>query len=91
MKDLERLGKKMSNVFHNVFDDEGNRTALKEINDELANAARKISGVRADQLANEDLDDKPIVRLYWATLSELTAKMFVYASLEQSYYKELDQ
>jgi hypothetical protein len=63
----------------------------QEIRDELNTLARQITGIRADQLADENLEDKPIVRLFWTTLSELTAKMFIAAAQRQSYYVEADK
>jgi hypothetical protein len=90
MKQIELLGGQMSDVLHNVYSEEGTQKALLHINNTLAKLAMQITGCRADQLANEDLDDKPIVRLYWQTLSELTSKMFLAAAQKQSYYREAD-
>jgi hypothetical protein len=92
VKQLVVLGKKMAAVLHGHFGPETDRDRMcAEINDELNDLAREISGVRADQLSDDNLEDKPIVRLFWTTLSELTAKVFMYAAQEQSYYREADK
>jgi hypothetical protein len=87
VKRLSRLGLDMSNIFYTQVDVE---PRLQAIHDALAEIAMKVSGVRADELADEEMESKPIVRLYWTTLAELTAKMFIEAAQHQSYYREAD-
>jgi hypothetical protein len=91
VKAIAALGKQMSNVLHNRYDADDTKKTLQAINDKLTGLTLEITGCRADQLADENLEDKPIVRLYWTTLSELTAKMFMAAAEEQSYYAEADK
>jgi hypothetical protein len=92
VKQLVELGKKATNVLTGHFGPETNRDQLcNEINDGLTKLAMEITGCRADQLADDNLEDKPIVRLFWTTLAELTAKMYLYAAQEQSYYREADR
>lgn len=91
MKELQELGRTVSSIMHRVYKPEAIDEQIQKVNETLARMARDISGCRSDQLTNEDLDEKPIVRLYWTTLAELTAKMFMYAAQGQSYYKEADR
>jgi hypothetical protein len=63
-----------------IMNPESAEPILKEISTFLHDLARKESGVRADELANEDMEDSPIVRLYWSTLSALQAKLYMLAA-----------
>jgi hypothetical protein len=91
VKQIEELAKRMNNLLLGQAGYQKVNRELADINLELDDMARKVSGVRADQLADENLDDKPIIRLFWTIRSELTAKMLVAAAQKQSYYRELDQ
>jgi hypothetical protein len=90
VKRIEELAAKVSGLFLNHYEPTSNTAVINEVIRELDDLARKISGVRADQLSDEALEDKPIVRLYWVTRAELTAKVFVAAAQKQSYYREAD-
>lgn len=48
---------------------------LAEISAELTRIAMVESGVRMDELTNDDMENSPIVRLYWAELSAAWAKV----------------
>ena len=91
MKQIEELGKQMSGVFHREYTAEASALQMQAINEGLAKLAMEITGIRADQLADENLENKPIVRLYWTTLSQLTQLMFLEAARHQSYYREADR
>jgi hypothetical protein len=91
VKQIVELGQKISNLLNNVYDSDGNTQAIREINTDLDDLARKVSGIRADELANEDMENSPIVRLFWTTRSELTAKALMEAAQQQSYYQEADK
>jgi hypothetical protein len=90
VKQIEYLAKQLNNALLGQ-DSEPTRAIIAHINTRLDEMAAQVSGVRADTLANEGMDDSPIVRLFWTTRAELTAKMLMSAAQQQSYYKELDK
>jgi hypothetical protein len=87
MKTLDELGKLVNDVLMN--DDTEHAMRIREINTTLHEAAMRETGVRASQLADENMEDSPIVRLYWMTLSSLYAKVLMSAASTQHYSQEL--
>ena len=87
---LEELGKLVSGLPHKMYGQfETADALLSHVNEAVTKAAMDASGVRADQLSDENLEDKPIVRLYWNTVSDMWSKVLIQAAQEQTYYKEL--
>ena len=90
MKQIEALADKLGDL---MLGQGTVRSAgiIKEINRELDELAAKVSGVRIDQLADETMENSPIVLLYWTTRSQLTAQMYSMAAYKTTYYQELDK
>lgn len=87
---LEELGKLMAGLPHSQYGQFGNaEDVLDRVNQEVHKAAMAASGVRADQLADENLEGKPIVLLYWSTLSLMYTQVYIEAAKQQTYFKEL--
>jgi hypothetical protein len=91
MKKVEELGRKVSDMFMEAPDPTTLGQIVRGINVELDRLAKEISGVRADELSDENQESKPIVLLFWQIRSELIAKVLHEAAAQQTYYKELDR
>lgn len=77
MNEFDKMAQKLNDAMMNP---EGAEPLLREINEFLHNLARKESGVRADELSDENREQDPIVLLYWMTLTAVTAKLYMRAA-----------
>lgn len=86
---LEQLAKLLNDCLMNT-DRPDLKARLDDINSALHNAARLDSGIRADELADPNREQDPIVRLFWVTLAHLTTKMYMEAGNQLMMSGELE-
>jgi hypothetical protein len=80
---VDEVGKAIANLF---LENSNSELKIKDINKILDEAALKISGIGIDVLTDENKEQTVEYRHYYTVRAELTAKAFIAAAQEQSYY-----
>jgi len=87
---LQELGREMANICLGGQPGEKVVETISGISAELTRVAMVESGVRMEELTDENMEDSPIVRLYYAHLAIAWSKVLTEAADLQTYFKSLE-
>lgn len=86
--ELEALAEILNNIMNCYHEDLA--VKVHELNERIAKIAMHEAGVTAADLADENQESTPRIRLYWTLTSLITSKVYMCAAQKLTHYRELD-